>query len=141
MIEVIPIDFMGQGALLEPVDQKLHDMAVDYCARELQGGSELNLAKLAKVWVVKEDDEIVGISGFVWRLDVPVFRATGKHADRATMALIDRLRGHFQDLGARGMEAFVHLSSKETPEQRCDKWQESLDRVGAVPADRFAVKI
>ena len=141
MIEVLPIDFMGQPPLLEPVDQSLHDMAVDYCQRELQGGSEINFAKFTKVWVVREDEEIVGIAGFVWRLDVPVFRVTGKHADRATAALVDRIRGHFQDIGARGMEAFVHISSKERPEQRCDKWQESLSRIGAVPADRFTVKI
>ncbi len=145
-IAILPIDFLGQGALLEPADQKLHDMAVDYCARELQGGQDLNLAKFAKVWVVVEMEgteykAIHGIAGWVWRIDIPVFRVTGKDVDRTTMALTARLRSHFQDNGARGSEVFLHISSKERPEQRCEKWKESLAAVGAVPADRFSVKV
>lgn len=133
---------MGHGALLEPVDRKLHDAAVDYCNRELKNGSEINLSKFAKVWIAKEGEEIVGIAAFVWRLDVPMFRVTGSKADRATNMLAERIRSYFQDaFGARGAEAFIHLSSKETPEQRCEKWDESLAKVGAVPADRFSVEI
>lgn len=142
MIEIVPLDFMGQAPLLEPVDRKLHDSAVDYCNRELQNGSEINLSKFSKVWVARDGEEVVGIAGFVWRLDVPMFRATGTKVARVTEALAGRIRSHFQDaFGARGVEAFIHLSSKETPEQRCEKWQESLAKFGAVPADRFSVKI
>lgn len=145
-VEVIPIDFLGQGALLEPADQKLHDLAVEYCRRELQDGDTLNLAKFTKCWVVVEVENgeygsVVGISGFVWRLDIPVFRVSGENAVRATQKLTSRLRNYFQDIGARGQEAFLHISSKEKPEQRCQKWDESLTAVGAVPADRFSVKI
>lgn len=145
-IAVLPLDFLGQGALLEPVDRKLHDMAVDYCSRELQGGSELNLAKFNKAWVAvsMEGDEyveILGITGFVWRIDLPVFRVTGTRADRTTRLLAERLHCYFQDQGARGTELFLHISSRETPEQRCEKWQESLAIEGAVPADRFLVRI
>jgi hypothetical protein len=144
---VLPLEFLGQqGALLEPADHKLHDMAVDYCTKELQNGQELNLSKFTKAWVVVEMDgtdykEIHAIAGFVWRIDIPVFRSTGNHVDYTTKLLIDRMRAFFQDNGARGTEVFLHISSKERPEQRCEKWQESLDSVGAVPADRFSVKV
>jgi hypothetical protein len=144
---VLPIEFLGQqGALLEPTDPKLHDMAVEYCARQLENGNELNLAKFTKVWVVVELDgttykEVIGIAGFCWRIDIPVFRVTGNHVDYATQLLIERMRAFFQDNGARGTEVFLHISSKERPEQRCEKWQESLDSVGATPADRFSVKV
>lgn len=145
-LAVLPIDFMGQGALLEPVDRKLHDMAVDYCARELQGGENLDLTRFAKVWVTVsiEDDkyiEIFGITGYVLRPDLPVFRVTGDKPDRVTQMMADRLHAYFQDQGCRGQELFLHISSKETPEQRCGKWEESLKIQGATPADRFLVKI
>lgn len=140
-VEVIPLDFMGQGALLEPADQKLHDLAVDYCARELQGGKDLNLARFNKVWVALADGEVIGITGFVWRIDLPIFRVSGDNAARATKMLTDRVRSYFQDQGCRGQELFLHISGKETPEQRCPKWEESLAAAPAVPADRYSVKI
>jgi hypothetical protein len=145
-IKVLPIDFIGQAPLFEPADTKLHDLAVEYCAQNLQGGADLNLGKFNKVWVVvymegEEYKEILGISGFVWRIDLPIFRVTGKRVDYSTQILIDRMRAFFQDNGARGTEVFLHISSKETPEQRCEEWTESLAAVNAVPADRFAVKV
>lgn len=140
-IEIIPLDFLGQGALLEPADQKLHDLAVEYCARELEGGADLNLARFNKVWIALEDGEVVGITGFVWRIDLPIFRVSGERAARATKLLTDRVRAYFQDQGCRGQELFLHISSKETPEQRCAKWEESLAAAPAVPADRYSVKI
>jgi hypothetical protein len=141
VISILPMDFLGQGAMLEPADAKLHDLAVDYCSRELQDGKDLNLAKFTKAWVVLDDGMPVGISGFVWKIDIPVFRTTGKKVDIITHKLIERMRSYFQDNGARGTEVFLHISSKERPEQRCEKWQESLALVGAVPADRYSVKV
>lgn len=145
-IEVIPLDFLGQGALLEPADRELHDMAVEYCARELEGGDKLNLSKFAKVWLAVEMadgkyKEVVGITGYVMRIDLPVFRVSGPNAVRATKMLADRLHAFFQDQGARGHELFIHISSKERPEQRCERWEESLAAEGATPADRLAIKI
>ncbi len=140
-VQIHPLDFLGQGALLEPTDPKLHDAAVEYCARELQNGRELNLAKFAKAWVVTNGDGVCGISGFQWKIDIPVFRVTGLDAGYTTMKLIERMRAYFQDNGARGAEVFLHISSKETPEQRCAKWTESLAAVGAEPADRYTVKV
>ena len=145
-IQVIPLDFLGQGALLEPADRKLHDLAVDYCCRELQNGEQINLAKFSKVWVAVEVEDgqyvqVVGITGYVWRIDLPIFRVSGANAVRATKMLADRLHSFFQDQGARGQELFIHISGKERPEQRCEKWQESLAAEGATPADRFAITI
>jgi hypothetical protein len=145
-IVVLPIDFLGQGALLEPADQKLHDMAVEYVSRELEHGKDLNLSKFLKCWVEvvmdgSEYKEVTGFTGVVWRIDVPVFRVTGTNPDRCTMLLVNRLRSWLEDNGGRNTEVFLHISSKETPEQRCAKWEESLKAVGAVPADRFSVKV
>ncbi|HXF14709.1 MAG TPA: hypothetical protein VN517_16250 [Terriglobales bacterium] len=145
-LKVLPIDFLGQGAMLEPKDRELHDMAVDYCNRELQNGHEVNLSKFSKVWVVVEMEgttykKVVGLSGWVWRVDIPIFRVTGEAVDRATMMLTERIRSYMEDQGARDSEVFIHLSSKETPEQKCKNWDKSLALVGAVPADRYAVKV
>lgn len=143
-VKVIPLDFMGQGALLEPADRELHDMAVDYCAHNL--ANEVNLSKFNKVWVAvamqgQKYVEIIGITGWVWRHDVPMFRVTGKHAVKATKLLEHRLHSFFEDNGARGADVLLHISSKETPEQRCPKWKESLKASGAAPADRFMIKV
>lgn len=140
-IEVVPIDFCGQGALLEPVHPELHDLAVDYCTRELAGGKDLNLARFSKCWIAIEGQNVVGFTGYVMRIDLPVFRVSGPNSIRATKMLCDRLRGFFQDQGARGQELFIHISSKERPEQRCSGWKEALHVVGATAADRYAVKI
>jgi len=140
-IQVLPIDFMGQGALIEPVDRKLHDIAVEYCRRELQDGDKINLTHFAKCWVVLRGEEAIGFAGYVLRPDVPVFRVSGDSAVRATAMLVDRMRSFFQDNGCRGHEVFVHISSKERPEQRCAKWDESLKDVGAVPSDRYSVRV
>jgi len=144
-IQVFPIDFMGQQPLLEPVNRKLHDMAVDYCKENLS--DKVNLAKLNKVWVAATVDpagnplEITGITGWVYKVDIPVFRVTGDNAVRSTKMLEERLHAYFADQGMIGHEVFIHISSKETPEQRCPNWEESLFDASATPADRFAITV
>jgi hypothetical protein len=138
VIEILPLDFLGQGALLEPVDRKLHDLAVDYCSRELVGGKDLNLTKLAKVWIGMKDDEVSGISGYVNRLDVPIFRAT----DALVLhALAQRMNSFFADNGCRGQEVFIHVSKAERPEQRCPAWLEVLKEWNAESSDRLSIKV
>lgn len=142
-IQVFPIDFMGQAPLWEPKDRHLHDLAVEYCAREL--AEQINFVKLNKVWVTAIIDEagnpteITGITGYVMKLDVPVFRVSGEFAVRSTKMLEERLHAFFADQGWRGTEVFLHISSKETPEQRCEKWEQSLVDAKANPADRYSV--
>jgi hypothetical protein len=144
-INVFPIDFMGQPPLWEPRDRRLHDLAIAYCQTEL--AEEINLTQLAKVWVATECNDndkpeaVCGITGYVLRPDIPIFRVSGEHANRATKMLNDRLQAHFADQGWRGGEVFLHISSKERPEQRCENWQQSLKQAGAEPADRYKVRV
>jgi len=142
-IQVFPIDFMGQWPLLEPKDQELHDLAIKYCEKEL--AEPINFTKLAKVWVtavvdaVGKPTEVTGITGYVLKADVPVFRVSGANAIRSTQMLQERLHAFFADQGMIGQEVFLHISSKETPEQRCPNWEQSLIDAGATPADRLSV--
>lgn len=139
MIEVLPIDFLGQGALLEPADSKLHDLAVDYCHREIQDGDKINLAKFAKCWVALKDGIPVGVMGYVLRPDIPVIRATD---ETALSMMAERLQYFFADQGYRGGEVFVHLAKAERPEQRCAGWKQVLiNEQKAESADRFKIKV
>lgn len=137
MIQVYPLDFQGQGALLEPVDRQLHDLAVDYCSRELAGGDKLNFTKFAKVWVGVKDGSVMGLAGYVLRPDLPLFRATDGEVLRA---LGRRANAYFADNGARGQEAFVYIGN-ERPEQRCPDWREVLKEFGAKSGRRLLIEV
>lgn len=134
---VLPIDFVGQGALLEPVDRNLHDLAVDYCQREIL--TPVDFAKLAKTWVAVDDGKVHGVMGYVLRPDIPVIRATD---ERALSMMAERLQSFFADQGWRGGDVFVHISKAEKPEQRCAGWKSVLiSEQKAEPADRFRIKV
>lgn len=135
-MRILALDFVGEPGCLRPKDAELHDKAVDFCQREIVG--EVNLVRYNKVWVALEDNKVVGIAGYVIRADVPMFRTM---TDKATTRMAHRLNDFFADQGMRGEEVLLHLSSKETPEQRCAAWQSSLQLAGAVPADRFSIKV
>lgn len=142
-IQVFPIEFLGQAPLFEPKDRKLHDMAVEYCARELN--APVSFEKLNRVWVsaVVDDEgkpvEITGVTATVLKPDIPLFRVSGENSKRSTKMLEERLHAFFADQGLRGTEVFLHISSKETPEQRCADWESSLLSAKANPADRYSV--
>lgn len=141
-IFVRPLDFEAKEGftLLQPRDGWLFDRAQDYCEKYLN--APVDFRKLAKVWVVLDEaDEVIGISGYVVKADIPVFRVTGENAVRATKALYDRINSFFADQGMTGQEVFLHISSKETPEQRCPAWEDSLQSVNAVPAERFSLTV
>jgi hypothetical protein len=137
LISVIPLDFLGQGALLEPVDAKLHDAAIEYVHRELAKGKELDFSKFSKVWVGLKNCEVFGVSGYVLKPDVPLLRATDADVLRA---LCHRMNDYFADNGARGKEAFIYIGD-EKPEQRCPEWRTVLKEFGAKSAQRFAVEV
>lgn len=141
MIRIFPLDFLGQGALLQPKNQQLHDLAVSYCAKELT--EEVNLSQFGKVFIAAETQDetpvsVHGISGFVWRPDIALFRAT---CDAATVKLHRRWHSHFADNGLLGNHVLLHLSSKDTAEQRCANWEQELIAAQAVAADRYLVKV
>jgi len=137
LINIIPLDFLGQGALLEPADRTLHDLAVDYCLRELAAGKDVNFASFAKVWVGLKDGEVFGVSGYILKPDVPLLRATDADVLRA---LCNRMNDYFSDNGARGKEAFVYIGD-EKPEARCPDWRKVLAEFGAKSAQRFSVEV
>lgn len=143
MIRIIPIDFMGQGAMLEPRDRVLHDMAVDYCQRELEKGNEVDLSKFSKTWVVMEMEgefykSVQGIFSWVNRVDIPLFRST---SIEATKLIAERINSFFADNGCRGQELFVHISKRERESQRCPAWKEVMVEWGAESAERFSFKV
>ena len=137
MIDVIPLDFLGQGALLEPADRRLHDLAVDYCARELRGGDKLNLTQFAKVWVGLKDGEVKGITGYILKPDVPLFRSTDLDVLRA---LGQRLNSYFADNGARGREVLMYIGN-ERAEQRCPQWRAMLKEFNAQSGRRVIFEV
>ena len=137
MIDILPLDFLGQGALLEPKDHELHDLAVDFCKREIV--TEVDFLKMAKTWVAIEDGKVLGVMGYVLRPDIPVIRSTD---ERALSLMAERLQAFFADQGWRGGEVFVHIAKAERPEQRCAGWKNVLiTEQKAVSADRFAIKV
>lgn len=137
MIRVLPLDFMGQGALLEPIDRKLHDAAVEYCRTNLANGENVNLSKFSKVWIGLKDESVLGVAGYVLRPDVPLLRATDADVLRA---LGRRLNDFFSDQGCRGQDAFLYIGN-EKPEQRCPEWRQVLKEFGARSGQRFLVEV
>jgi hypothetical protein len=142
---VVPIDFRQTNNGLVPVDSELFTLVTEYCKSALS--QQPNLLELTKTWAVVEyeGDTILAVTGLAaWGGDIPdlpVWRVTGPNAQRATKMLYDRINGFFADRGGRGRQVFIYISDKETPEQRCEDWEESLKSVGAVPAERFAVTV
>lgn len=137
MIQILPLDLIGQGALLQPKDEKLHDAAVDFCFRELADGKTVDLSKFSKVWVGMRDGVVRGIAGYVLKPDVPLLRVTDAEVLRA-MGM--RLNNFFADNGCRGQEAFLYIGN-EKPEQRCPEWRQVLCEFGAKSARRFAIEV
>lgn len=142
---VVPIDFRNSSNGIVPVDVHLYTLVVEYCTTAL--AEQPKIEELAKTWAVVEyeGEQVASVTGLAaWGGDVPdipIFRVTGENAVRATKMLYDRLNAFFADRGARGRQVFLYISEKETPEQRCESWESSLEDVGAVPAQRMAVTI
>ena len=136
MIKVFPLDFMGQGALLQPKDQKLHDMAVDFCTKEL--ADEVNLSTYSKVFIAADEDHVEGITGYTMRPDISLYRTISA---RANAKLHHRWHTYFADNGILGYEVLLHISGKDSPEQRCVNWEQELKAAKAVPADRYLIKV
>lgn len=142
---VVPIDFRNSSNGLVPVDGHLYTLVVEYCKKAL--AEQPKIDELNKTWAVVEyeGEKIASVTGLAaWGGDVPdlpIFRVTGENAKRATKMLYDRINSFFADRGGRGKQVFLYISDKETPEQRCEAWDSSLEDVGAVPAQRYAVTI
>ncbi|HVI40014.1 MAG TPA: hypothetical protein VM577_05085 [Anaerovoracaceae bacterium] len=142
---VVPLDFRQTANGLVPVDGALFTLVTEYC--QLNLAKQPELSELAKTWAVVEYEgenivSVTGLASYGGNIpDIPVFRVTGPNAQRATKMLYDRLNGFFADNGMRGKQVFLFISDKEKPEQRCEAWDSSLEDVGAVPAQRYAVTV
>jgi hypothetical protein len=143
---VVPLDFTKNDAgVIIPKDNHLFTLVTEYCQKNLS--EQPSLKDLAKTWAVVEFDgeqmvSVAGLAAYGGNVpDVPLFRVTGDNAKRATQMLYDRMNGFFADNGMRGKQVFLFINDKETPEQRCEAWEESLTQVGAVPAQRYAVTV
>jgi len=142
VIQVFHLDFLGKEALIQPRDQELHDMAVEFCAKELKG--EVNLTNYSHVWVAclvnheGKRKKVVGITGWSLKVDISLFRSLDP---QASLAMGKRINDHLNDSGCRGHEVFLHLSSHESPEQRCANFVDTLKAFKAKPADRWAIEV
>lgn len=140
--EVFSLDFRREGAISYPADPALHLLVVQWAKNNL---SEMPpFADFMKVWVACQTDDAgkaVAVEGVLWSaqcIDFPGFRYKTPWAAKA---LIDRARSFLDDNGARGSDVFVHVSSTEGPEQKCSAWQDWITYTGAVPADRFKIRV
>jgi hypothetical protein len=142
---VVPLDFRESLNGIVPVDEHLYTLVTEYCKTAL--AEQPKLEELRKTWAVVEyeGETIVGVTGLAaWGGDIPdhpLFRVTGPNAKRATKMLQERINGFHADRGARGRHVFLYISDSETPEQRCEAYEQSLKDAGAVPAQRYAVTI
>lgn len=143
-LRVVPLDYKMQDGQLVPCDSLLYEAVRVYCSVNLAEMPDFNA--LRRFWAAVEYDgdnivEVHGVTATVQRQDIPLFRVTGDHAKRATKMLYDRLNGFFADNGMLGHEVFLYINGKETEEQRCPLYEESLRDVGATPAHRYSVRI
>ena len=130
-IHIIPFD---------QARQELRDAAHEFCQRELtlpEGETEWNLGVFAKAWIALEGEEVVGVSAFLFRADIAVFRSV---SDKATTRMNQRLHSYFADQGLLDQDIFIQFSDKER-EKLCAGWQQEFERAKLRPAERFLVKV
>lgn len=141
ILKAFPIDFIRQGNYSYPADRELHRMAVEFSEKEL--AKPANLSEYAKVWAACEMDgekieKVVGLMGFAMRPDITLARFM--QPDAITL-LHDRAQAYFADQGCRGAEVLFYMNSNEAPEQRCPQGLQTMLKLGALPADRWVVKV
>lgn len=137
MISIRPIDFLGQGALLEPAHPEIHDAAYEFIRHNLRDWEKVDFSKFAKVWVGYRDDEVKGVMGYVLRPDVPLMRVIDPDVLRA---MSRRFNDFLADNGWRNGETFIYIGN-ESPEQRCPEWRQVLKEFGARSGRRVLVEV
>jgi hypothetical protein len=141
-LRAFALDFHRAAGYAMPTDRALHQLAVEFAQKHL---AEIpDYSSFTRVWVAAEvgaDEKpiaIEGALGFTMRPDFTMARFLNK---QALVTLYHRANAHLADNGCRGSEGLVYVSSTEDPEQRCPQQAESLAALGAVPAERFLIKI
>ena len=133
-MEITPWDMQWQGSTLFPVDEALHAEAIEFCKNNLAEGFDPR--GHSKLWVAREGERILCVTGIKSCWDVPVFRSLD---EEASFRMADRVNAYFADQGFRGQGVFLYLSESESPEQQCPNRDRVLAKVGAVPAERYVV--
>lgn len=130
-VHIIPFDQAAQA---------LRDAAHEFCKRELtlsEGETEWNLGLFAKAWIETEDGEVTGVSAILNRIDIAVYRCT---TARGNAKMNQRLHSYLADQGLLGQDVFIQFSSGD-PAKMCANWDEEMNAAGAVPANRYMVKV
>jgi hypothetical protein len=135
-MEITPWDLQWQGKTLFPVDGELHAAAIEFCRANL--AAPFDPRGHTKLWVAREGERILGVTGIKSGWDIPVFRSIDP---RATFRLADRMNSYFADQGFRGQGVFLFLSEGESPEQQCPARERILDTVGARSTERYLMTI
>jgi hypothetical protein len=145
-VDVFMLEFREQGGMFMPKDPKLHQLAVQFAAKNV--AQEVNFAYFRNVWVAAEVDKeglpvrILGLLGMRVKADFPLCRFTD---NAAVVKLVQRARAYLQDScrdwTSRGDEAFIYINEKEDESQRCPKWKKWLRVFKAEPAERWRLTI
>lgn len=124
----------------EQSSPELQAAAHEFCKRELtlpEGETEWNLGLFRKAWIAVENGEVVGVSAFIFRADIAVFRSV---SDRATTRMNQRLHSYFADQGLLGQDIFIQFSP-EDQSKLCAGWKQEFERADLKPANRFLVRV
>lgn len=142
---VIPLDFRPGPDGAVPVDQSLHELAVEYCRANLV--EVPNFTMYQKTYVVAELDD----AGEVLQIhtvscgrpvfDIPVIRATGPFAKQCLALVGDRWNSYLADRGFRGEEVLIYIDAEEKPEQKCENQQGTIEAFNLKPSKRMAGKV
>ena len=131
------------SVLITPFDQaspELRDAAHDFCQRELtlpEGETHWDLSAYFKAWVETEEGIVTGVAALIRRIDICVYRCT---TARGTAKMHQRLQNYLADQGLLGQDVFIQFSNSD-PDKMCANWQGEMEAAGAVPANRYLVKV
>lgn len=130
-VHIIPFD---------QADSALQDAAHEFCKRELtlpEGETEWNLGNRLKAWIDVEDGKVTGVASLINRIDIVDYRCT---TARGNAKMNQRLHSYLADQGLLGQDVFIQFSSGD-PSKMCANWDEEMNAAGAVPANRYMVKV
>lgn len=127
-----------------PKDLALFQAASKFAKEQL--AEPLDMAKAAVLFVVYVQDgeeiEVLGLGGLQQIWDAFLFRVKpSKYSTRTTKELWRRMNDLLANAGISGQEVLLYFNPEQREEQRCPQADEWLGKAGAVPANRYAVKV
>jgi hypothetical protein len=139
MIDVQPL-FFKDG---KPLNDRLFNLAMEFCDREF-GQNSVRLSDYTTVWVAVKGEpgeipECVGVQGLRYHLDLGLHhvKSTSKGHDCGVSAkLIHRLNDFLHDRGYCGLDLMVFCE-----QDNLGNWKKFFESMGAVPAQRFLMRV